>query len=149
MDRPAEDRVLERHGRQVEIAFSVPEDAAEVRYITLSNNGQTSREIELTSYGEIVLGPVEADRAHPAFANLFVETEWHEWCTAITATRRPRSAGSARTYAANEKLNIGVIGLAGVGAIDARTLSQLGSRRWLQSSHAPVNARALRIPSAT
>src|SRR4029450_1531597 len=27
-----------------------------------------------------------------AFGNLFVETEWHDWCTAITATRRPRSA---------------------------------------------------------
>ena len=33
-----------------------------------------------------------ADRAHPAFGNLFVETEWHDWCSAITATRRPRSA---------------------------------------------------------
>ena len=32
------------------------------------------------------------DRAHPAFGNLFVETEWHEWCNAITATRRPRSS---------------------------------------------------------
>ena len=40
-----------------------------------------------------MLAPPDADRAHPAFANLFVETEWHEWCTAITATRRPRSAG--------------------------------------------------------
>ena len=52
----------------------------------------TTREIELTSYGEIVLAPPDADRAHPAFGNLFVETEWHDWCTAITATRRPRSA---------------------------------------------------------
>ncbi len=59
-----------------------------------------SREIELTSYGEIVLGPADADRAHPAFANLFVETEWHEWCTAITATsppaRRERAAALVR-----------------------------------------------------
>ena len=39
------------------------------------------REIELTSYGEIVLAPPDADRAHPAFGNLFVETEWHDWCT--------------------------------------------------------------------
>ncbi|MGH7464525.1 MAG: glucoamylase family protein, partial [Longimicrobiales bacterium] len=76
---------------RTEIAV-VPDDAAEVRRVTLTNHGRDAREIELTSYGEIVLGPVEADRAHPAFANLFVETEWHEWCTAITATRRPRSA---------------------------------------------------------
>ncbi len=70
----------------------VPDDAAEVRCVTLTNHAQSAREIELTSYGEVVLGPADADRAHPAFANLFVETEWHEWCSALTATRRPRSA---------------------------------------------------------
>jgi cyclic beta-1,2-glucan synthetase len=76
---------------RTEIAV-VPEDAAEVRSVTVTNRTRETREIELTSYGEIVLGPPDADRAHAAFANLFVETEWHEWCTAITATRRPRSA---------------------------------------------------------
>ncbi|HUF34348.1 MAG TPA: glucoamylase family protein [Gemmatimonadales bacterium] len=76
---------------RTEIAV-VPEDAAEVRLVTVTNNGDEPREIELTSYGEIVLAPPEADRAHPAFGNLFVETEWHEWCSALTATRRPRSA---------------------------------------------------------
>ncbi len=76
---------------RTEIAV-VPQDSAEVRRITVTNNSEFSREIELTSYGEIVLSPPEADRAHPAFGNLFVETEWHEWASAITATRRPRSA---------------------------------------------------------
>jgi cyclic beta-1,2-glucan synthetase len=70
----------------------VPGDAAEVRRVTVTNNGREARELELTSYGEVVLTPAEDDRAHPAFANLFVETEWHEWCSAITAIRRPRSA---------------------------------------------------------
>ncbi len=70
---------------------AVPADAAEVRRVTVTNNGHAVREIELTSYGEIVLAPPDTDRAHPAFANLFIETEWHEWCTAVTATRRPRS----------------------------------------------------------
>ncbi len=70
----------------------VPEDSAEVRRVTVSNSGDETREVELTSYGEIVLAPPDADRAHPAFGNLFVETAWHEWCTAVTATRRPRSA---------------------------------------------------------
>jgi cellobiose phosphorylase len=69
----------------------VPEDSAEVRRVTLTNNSAEPRELELTSYGEIVLATPEADRAHPAFGNLFVETEWHDWCAAITATRRPRS----------------------------------------------------------
>ena len=76
---------------RTEIA-AVPADGAEVRRVTVTNAGDEVREVELTSYGEIVLAPPDADRAHPAFGNLFVETEWHAWCTAITATRRPRSA---------------------------------------------------------
>ncbi|MDQ3208550.1 MAG: hypothetical protein M3Q37_08060 [Gemmatimonadota bacterium] len=76
---------------RTEIAV-VPQDSAEVRRITVTNNSEDAREIELTSYGEIVLSQPEADRAHPAFGNLFVETEWHEWAGAVTATRRPRSA---------------------------------------------------------
>jgi cyclic beta-1,2-glucan glucanotransferase len=76
---------------QTEIAV-VPEDAAEVRRVTVTNNGDDVREIDVTSYGEIVLAPPDADRAHPAFSNLFVQTEWHAWCEAITATRRPRAA---------------------------------------------------------
>jgi cellobiose phosphorylase len=70
----------------------VPEDSAEVRRVTVSNNGDETRELELTSYGELVLAPPDGDRAHPAFGNLFVETEWHAWCGAVTATRRPRSS---------------------------------------------------------
>ncbi|MGH7443917.1 MAG: glucoamylase family protein, partial [Longimicrobiales bacterium] len=70
----------------------VPDDSAEVRRVTIINNSDDTRDIELTSYGEVVLAPGDADRAHPAFSNLFVETEWHAWCSAITATRRPRSA---------------------------------------------------------
>ncbi len=70
----------------------VPADAAEVRRVTLTNYGSEAREIELTTYGEVVMGPAEQAAAHPAFANLFVETEWHEWCASITARRRPRRA---------------------------------------------------------
>jgi cyclic beta-1,2-glucan glucanotransferase len=69
----------------------VPEDSAEVRRVTVTNNGNEARLLELTSYGELVLAPPDTDRAHPAFGNLFVETEWHAWCGAITATRRPRT----------------------------------------------------------
>jgi len=82
---------------RTEIAI-VPEDLAEVRRVVLTNNSDDPREIELTSYGEIVLAPPDSDRAHPAFANLFVETEWHAWASAITATRRPRSAHEQRLW---------------------------------------------------
>ncbi|MGH7562002.1 MAG: glucoamylase family protein, partial [Gemmatimonadales bacterium] len=82
---------------RTEIAV-VAADAAEVRLVTLTNHGFALRDVEVTSYAEVVLAPPDADRAHPAFANLFVETEWHEWCTALTATRRPRSAGERRLW---------------------------------------------------
>ncbi len=78
-----------------------PEDAAEIRRVTVTNNSGTVREVELTSFGEIVLAPRAADRVHPAFGNLFVETEWHEWCHTITATRRPRSAEEATVWCAH------------------------------------------------
>ena len=47
-----------------------------VARITLFNRSLAPREIELTSYSEIVLAPSHTDRAHPAFGNLFVQTEW-------------------------------------------------------------------------
>ena len=91
----ASDRVtLQRADGDIETKTEitvVPADAAEVRRVTLTNTGSYAHEIELTSYGEIVMASADADRAHPAFSNLFVETEWHAWCTAITATRRRRT----------------------------------------------------------
>ncbi len=81
------DGPIETH---TEIAV-LPEDAAEVRRVSVTNSGRSTCDLELTSYGEIVLTPPEVERSHPAFANLFVETEYHPWCTALTATRRPRS----------------------------------------------------------
>jgi cyclic beta-1,2-glucan synthetase len=77
------------------------DDAAEVRRIVLTNRALQSREIELTSYSEIVLAPPDADRAHPAFQNLFVQTEFLEGKAAILATRRPRSATEASIWCAH------------------------------------------------
>ncbi|HUQ97839.1 MAG TPA: glucoamylase family protein, partial [Gemmatimonadaceae bacterium] len=77
------------------------DDAAEVRRVTITNRSLQAREIELTSYSEIVLAPTDADRAHPAFGNLFVQTEWLESNAAIIATRRPRSATEAAIWCAH------------------------------------------------
>ncbi|MBC7788646.1 MAG: hypothetical protein H7Z74_01760 [Anaerolineae bacterium] len=101
---------------RTEIAI-VPEDLAEVRRITLTNNSDEPREIELTSYGEIVLAPPDADRAHPAFANLFVETEYHAWASAITATRRPRSSHEQRLWC----VHVVATGKEAVGEISCET----------------------------
>ena len=68
------------------------EDDAELRQVSLTNLGSRSREIEVTSYAEIVLAPQAADVAHPAFENLFVQTEYVPEVGALVATRRPRAA---------------------------------------------------------
>ena len=52
-----------------------PEDDAEIRRVSVTNLGGQTREIELTSYAELVLAPPAADAAHPAFSSLFVQTE--------------------------------------------------------------------------
>ncbi|MDH5233591.1 MAG: carbohydrate-binding protein [Gemmatimonadota bacterium] len=79
----------------------VPKDAAEVRRVTVTNNSSETRQVELTSYGEVVLAPQSTDRVHPAFSNLFVETEWHEWCHALTAARRPRAPDEPPVWCAH------------------------------------------------
>ncbi|HEV2883412.1 MAG TPA: glucoamylase family protein [Pyrinomonadaceae bacterium] len=68
------------------------EDNAEVRRVSLTNNSTRTREIELTSYAEIVLNAPLADAAHPAFSNLFIETEFFAAENAILAHRRLRSS---------------------------------------------------------
>ena len=52
--------------------------------------------IEITSYAEVVLASSAADALHPAFSNLFVQTEIIRERQAILCTRRPRSSTSTR-----------------------------------------------------
>ncbi|MGB9428631.1 MAG: glucoamylase family protein [Gammaproteobacteria bacterium] len=69
-----------------------PEDDIELRRVNIVNRSRTRRTLEITSYSEIVLAPAGADDAHPAFSNLFVETEILRERQAIVCSRRPRSA---------------------------------------------------------
>ncbi len=77
------------------------EDDGEVRRVSLTNRGRHAREIELTSYAELVLTTPAADDAHPAFAKMFVETEYVAEFGALVATRRPRSREEAQAWAAH------------------------------------------------
>jgi cyclic beta-1,2-glucan synthetase len=72
--------------------FLSPEDPAEIRRVTLTNVSENARELEVTSYFEVVLNQQAADIAHPAFSNLFVQTEFIPEMNLLIATRRPRSA---------------------------------------------------------
>jgi len=76
----------------VEISVST-EDDIELRRISLCNRSRVARTIEVTSYAEVVMTQAATDSAHPAFSNLFVETELLPELQAIACTRRPRSGG--------------------------------------------------------
>lgn len=94
-DARAEFRVRERdYDAHTEIVVS-PEDDIELRRVRLTNRGRNARTIEITTYAEVVIAPAAADAAHPAFSNLFVQTEWLPAAQALLCTRRPRSAGEA------------------------------------------------------
>ncbi len=77
------------------------EHDAEIRRVSVTNLGSHVREIELTSYAEIALAPQAADVAHPAFQNLFVQTEFAPDIGALLATRRPRSGDEHPIWAAH------------------------------------------------
>ena len=74
----------------LEIAVS-PEDNIELRRLHLRNRSRQPRRIEITTYAEVVLAPPLADELHPAFSNLFVQTEIVAAKQALLCTRRPRS----------------------------------------------------------
>ena len=83
------DQAIEAH---TEISVS-PEDDVEIRRVTLTNQSSRLRRIEVTSYAEVVLAPLNADLAHRTFSNLFVQTEILPGRQAILCTRRPRAPG--------------------------------------------------------
>ena len=68
-----------------------PEDDIELRRIHITNRSRMRRTIDVTSYAEVVLAPAAAEALHPAFSNLFVQTEIIDPRRAILCTRRPRS----------------------------------------------------------
>ena len=92
----AEDRAkIVQRDRSLSITLEIvvsPEDDAELRQVTVTNLENRDREIDVTSYAEVVLASPAADEAHPAFSNLFVETEFVPGLQTLLATRRPRSA---------------------------------------------------------
>ncbi len=101
----SEDRArITQRDRSLKITCEIvvsPEDDAELRQLTVTNLGSRDREIDFTSYAEIVLAPQRADDAHPAFSNLFVETQFVPELGTLLATRRPRSADEPQVWLAH------------------------------------------------
>src|SRR6185503_8353952 len=75
---------------RLEIVVS-PEDDIELRRLHVTNCSRASKSIDVTNYAEVVLASAAADALHPAFSNLFVQTEILDKRHAILCTRRPRS----------------------------------------------------------
>lgn len=74
------------------------EDDSEVRHVSISNSGRRAREIEITSLAELVLTNATTDTAHPAFAKLFVQTEYLAKYEAVIAPVAPAVHQSHRFW---------------------------------------------------
>jgi cyclic beta-1,2-glucan synthetase len=72
-----------------------PDDDVEIRHLTLTNDSSVRRRVEVTSYAEVVLGDAAEDRRHPAFSNLFVESDYLPELHALLFHRRPRAGREA------------------------------------------------------
>src|SRR4029077_19121605 len=68
---------------------------------SILNASNRVRDLEVTSYSELVLAPAAADTAHPAFSKLFLQTEYVEKLGALLATRRRRSPSEPEIWVAH------------------------------------------------
>ena len=76
-----------------------PDHDAEVRGSRSSTTAAGPATLDLTSYAEVCLNPRRADQAHPAFAKLFLETEFVPGPGALLCRRRPRAADQKPVWA--------------------------------------------------
>jgi cyclic beta-1,2-glucan synthetase len=116
---------------QLEITVS-SEDDVQVRRLMVTNRGTQTREIEITSYVEIVLSRPEDDLAHPAFGKLFVETEFDQQSAGLLFSRRPRAADESPLVAFHV---LGVDGPRLGGAVEWET----DRARFLGRGRTPAN----------
>jgi len=118
-----------------------PEDDAEVRLLSLTNGSLREKEIEVTSYAELVLGAQAADVAHPAFSKMFVRTEFLAREGVLVAHRRRRAPDEPEVWASHHAVVDGVT----VGAPQHETdrAKFLGRGRELRAPLAMLEGRLL------
>jgi cyclic beta-1,2-glucan synthetase len=87
LDRASYKRTDNGIQTRTEVVVS-PEDDVEIRRITLINRSLRTRRLECSSYVELSMAPHAADRQHPAFSKLFIQTEALPGLGAILAFRR-------------------------------------------------------------
>lgn len=80
-----------RNGIVARMDVTVPPfDDVEIRRVTVVNESDQIRTLDLTTYGEVVLAPPLDDERHPAFSKLFVKSRYLEDSAALLFERRPR-----------------------------------------------------------
>jgi cyclic beta-1,2-glucan synthetase len=124
-----------------------PEDDAEVRRVSVTNEGNRAREIELTTYAEVVLAAADADSAHPAFSKLFVQTEFVAESGALLATRRTREPDDPKLWMSHVSSLEGI----SVGGLQFETdrARFIGRGRDLRNAISVVDARPLSNTTGT
>jgi cyclic beta-1,2-glucan synthetase len=78
-----------------------PEDDAEVRRVSITNSGYQARDIDVTSYNELVLALAATDLSHQTFSKLFVQTEYVAKLGVLLATRRRRAPDEVEIWVAH------------------------------------------------
>lgn len=123
-----------RYETHLEIAISA-EDDIELRRLHISNRSRRQRTIEITTYAEVVLAASLSDELHPAFSNLFVQTEIARDKQALLCTRRPRSHDEVPPW----MLHLVAVHDADIGEISYET----DRARFLGRGNTPRTPRAL------
>ena len=124
----------------LEIVVS-PEDDAEVRRLSIANTGYREREIEITSYLELVLAPPAADSSHQTFSKLFVQTEYIAKRHTLLATRRKRAPEEPDIWVAHHAVVEGLV--SGEPEIETDRARFLGRGREVRSPLAVMDGRRL------
>ncbi|MFT4144277.1 MAG: glucoamylase family protein [Mobilitalea sp.] len=70
-----------------------PDHNLEIRKLTLTNNSKEEKQIEITSYLEVVGDSYLAELSHPAFNKLFIESEFLEDHSVFLSRRRGGKGG--------------------------------------------------------
>ncbi len=117
---------------QTELIIS-PEDDVEIRRITLTNRSLRTRRIQATSYYELALAPHVADRQHPAFNKLFIQTEAVDTSEALLGYRRPRQEDEPNIFAAHSLDLVGVSQTPGLDQYETDRRVFIGRGRTLRN----------------
>jgi cellobiose phosphorylase len=125
---------------QMEVVVS-PEENFEVRKLILNNLGNKGRTIEVTSYMEITLAAFGADAVHPAFSNLFIQTEYDEKEKILIGSRRGRVKGAKVPYIFHKAVVNGE--LEGSITYETSRINFIGRNRELKAPISMDNDKAL------